>query len=64
MQLEPADFRYAQDLGYVIKLLALARQDNGRYEAAVHPALVPQDAPLSPAWTVCIMQCTSWATGG
>lgn len=47
MQLEPADFRYAQDLGYVIKLLALARQDNGRYEAAVHPALVPQDAPLA-----------------
>ena len=47
MQLEPADFRYAQDLGYVIKLLALGRQDNGRYEAAVHPALVPQSAPLA-----------------
>lgn len=47
MQLEPADFRYAQDLGYVIKLLALARQDNSRYEAAVHPALVPQSAPLA-----------------
>lgn len=47
MQLEPADFRYAQDLGYVIKLLALARQDNGLYEAAVHPALVPQTAPLA-----------------
>ena len=47
MQLEPADFRYAQDLGYVIKLLALARQDNGRYEAAVHPALIPQAAPLA-----------------
>ena len=47
MQLEPADFRYAQDLGYVIKLLALARQDNGRYEAAVHPALIPQTAPLA-----------------
>ncbi|MCY4436357.1 MAG: homoserine dehydrogenase [Chloroflexi bacterium] len=47
MQLEPADFRYAEDLGYVIKLLALARQDNGRYEAAVHPALIPQAAPLA-----------------
>ena len=47
MQLEPEDFRYAQDLGYVIKLLALARQDNSRYEAAVHPALVPQSAPLA-----------------
>ena len=47
MQLEPADFRYAQDLGYVIKLLALARQDNGQYDAAVHPALVPQSAPLA-----------------
>ncbi len=47
MQLEPADFRYAQDLGYVIKLLALGRQDDGRYEAAVHPALIPQAAPLA-----------------
>ena len=53
MQLEPADFRYAQDLGYVIKLLALARQDDAaplgreRYEASVYPALVPQDAPLA-----------------
>ena len=47
MQLEPADFRYAQDLGYVIKLLALARQDDGRYEASVYPALVPQAAPLA-----------------
>ena len=53
MQLEPADFRYAQDLGYVIKLLALARQDDvaplgrTRYEASVYPALVPQDAPLA-----------------
>ncbi len=53
MQLEPADFRYAQDLGYVIKLLALARQENdgplqsARYEASVYPALVPQTAPLA-----------------
>ena len=47
MQLEPADFRYAQDLGYVIKLLAVGRQDNGRYQAAVYPALVPQAAPLA-----------------
>ena len=47
MQLEPADFRYAQDLGYVIKLLAVGRQDDGRYQASVYPALVPQAAPLA-----------------
>ena len=47
MQLEPADFRYAEDLGYVIKLLALARQNGGRYEASVYPALAPQSAPLA-----------------
>ncbi len=47
MQLEPADFRYAHDLGYVIKLLALARHENGCYEASVYPALVPQAAPLA-----------------
>ena len=47
MQLEPADFRYAHDLGYVIKLLALARQKNGCYEAMVYPALAPKAAPLA-----------------
>ena len=41
------DFRYARDLGYVIKLMAIATSRDGLMEARVHPALVPQDAPLA-----------------
>jgi homoserine dehydrogenase len=35
------DFRYAAELGYAIRLLALARKDKDGVEARVHPALVP-----------------------
>ena len=41
------DFQYARDLGYVIKLMAIATNRDGRVEARVHPALVPQEAPLA-----------------
>jgi homoserine dehydrogenase len=41
------DFRYAAELGYAIKLLALARQDKGGVEARVHPALVPREELLA-----------------
>jgi len=46
--LTPRDFRYAQELGYAIKLLAIARHhgDDG-VEARVHPVLIPQGAPLA-----------------
>ncbi len=40
-RLIPRDFRYASELGYAIKLLAIARRDAGAIEARVHPALVP-----------------------
>ena len=40
------DFRYAADLGYVIRLLAIAGRENGEIEARVHPALVPASDPI------------------
>jgi homoserine dehydrogenase len=41
------DFRYAAELGYAIKLLALARKDKDGVEARVHPALVPREELLA-----------------
>ncbi|MEO1269534.1 MAG: homoserine dehydrogenase [Myxococcota bacterium] len=41
------DIRVATELGYVIKLLGIAREVEGEIEARVHPALVPQDHPLA-----------------
>ena len=54
-RIRPADIRYAQQLGYVIKLLAIAKQvrgnapdgnDNG-IELRVHPTLLRHDHPLA-----------------
>jgi homoserine dehydrogenase len=45
--LAPRDFRYAKELGYAIKLLALARQENGAVQARVHPTLVSEDELLA-----------------
>lgn len=36
------DVAYAQELGYRIKHLAIARQANGHVELRVHPTLIPQ----------------------
>jgi homoserine dehydrogenase len=41
-RLTPRDFRYAAELGYAIKLLAIARRDSDGVEARVHPVLLPQ----------------------
>jgi homoserine dehydrogenase len=41
------DFRYADELGYTIKLLAIARRENGGLLVRVHPALVPVDVPMA-----------------
>jgi homoserine dehydrogenase len=38
--LEAADIGYARELGYVIKLLAIAEQSNGHVSLRVHPTLV------------------------
>lgn len=41
------DMTYARELGYRIKLLAIARHEDGKIEARVHPALVPVHHPLA-----------------
>jgi homoserine dehydrogenase len=45
--LEAKDFRYAREMGYVIKLIASARAVDGEVEAAVHPTLLPIDHHLA-----------------
>ena len=46
-RLEAQDFRYAQELGYVIKLLAIARREEGSLQLRVHPSLVPHEHILA-----------------
>ncbi len=46
-RLSPRDFRYAAELGYAIKLLAIARRDTSGIEARVVPTLVPTGLLLS-----------------
>jgi homoserine dehydrogenase len=41
------DFRYAGELGYVIKLLALARREPDGLRIRVHPALVHDEEPIA-----------------
>lgn len=45
--LNARDFRYAAELGYAIKLLAIARRDKEIISARVHPALVPDQELLA-----------------
>lgn len=46
-QLHPADLRYAAELGYSVKLLALARLSEHGLELRVAPTLVRQGLPLA-----------------
>jgi homoserine dehydrogenase len=46
-KLTAKDFRYAAELGYAIKLLAMARSVDGGISARVHPCMLPADAPLA-----------------
>ncbi len=46
-KLTARDFRYASELGYAIKLLALARGEDGGVRARVHPALIANEEPLA-----------------
>ena len=46
-RLQPQDFRYARELGYAIKSLAIATEDNGAIQARVYPALVPLENMLA-----------------
>jgi homoserine dehydrogenase len=46
-RLAPRDFRYARELGYAIKLLAIAKEQEGRVQVRVHPTLLPEDLLLA-----------------
>jgi homoserine dehydrogenase len=46
-QLTPRDFQYAHELGYAIKLLAIARRNEDGVQARVHPALVQTNELLA-----------------
>jgi homoserine dehydrogenase len=45
--LDPRDLAYGRELGYVLKLLAIARRSSAGIEARVHPAFLPADHPLA-----------------
>jgi len=46
-QIGPDDIAAAAELGYVVKLLAIAEERDGSVGARVHPAMVPIDHPLA-----------------
>lgn len=45
--LDPVDVRYADELGYAIKLLAVCKAHGDRLEVRVNPTLVPKAHPLA-----------------
>ena len=46
-RLSSHDFRYARELGYEIKLLAIAKERDGSIEVRVHPVFLPQGLLLA-----------------
>jgi homoserine dehydrogenase len=46
-RLQARDFRYARELGYAIKLLAIAKCVGDSIEARVHPVFIPEDSLLA-----------------
>jgi len=46
-RLASRDFRYARELGFAIKLLAIAKQSSSSIEARVHPVFIPEDSFLA-----------------
>ncbi len=45
--IEPADLAYADEMGYVVKLLAIAHKTDGEVDVRVHPAMLPKAHPLA-----------------
>src|SRR5437588_9833714 len=43
----PADIAFADRLGYVVKLLAIAEAADGEVAVRVHPAMIPNEHPLA-----------------
>jgi homoserine dehydrogenase len=46
-RLSSRDFRYARDLGFTIKLLAIGKRSGDAIEARVHPVFIPEDSFLA-----------------
>ncbi|MDI6815026.1 MAG: homoserine dehydrogenase, partial [Dehalococcoidales bacterium] len=46
-RLASRDFQYARELGFAIKLLAIAKQDDKSIEVRVHPVFIPEDSLLA-----------------
>jgi len=46
-RLQARDFRYAKELGYAIKLLAIAKRTDNSIEVRVHPVFIPEDFLLA-----------------
>jgi len=46
-KITPSDIQYAKNLGYVIKLLAVAKESEAGIQTRVHPAFIPKDHPLA-----------------
>ncbi|OGC07577.1 hypothetical protein A2230_02150 [candidate division WOR-1 bacterium RIFOXYA2_FULL_36_21] len=46
-KIEQEDIVYAKEIGYVIKLLAIAKKSDTSCEVRVHPTLIAQDHPLA-----------------
>jgi homoserine dehydrogenase len=46
-RLEATEIAYARELGYRVKLLAIAKTTDGALEARVHPTLIPAGSPLA-----------------
>jgi homoserine dehydrogenase len=46
-KITPVDINFARELGYKIKLLAIAKATNGEVELRVHPTMVPHEYLIS-----------------
>lgn len=46
-RITPVDIEYGRRFGWVVKLLAIGKEVDGRVEARVHPAFIPQEHPLA-----------------
>ncbi len=46
-RIDPLDVRYGEEFGYQLKLLAIARNTDGRIEMRVHPTLIPHHHVLA-----------------
>lgn len=45
--IQPVDIDFAREFGYKIKLLAIAKEDQGKVEARVHPTMIPEQHMLA-----------------